>query len=125
MNDGVILFYILFVIVTWGGSGYALWYALRHGKSSPWNKEKRKESTPDIQAISGRRAVYFTGEENERAIAEYLLRVRRDYESGLFAAVEQNKMEIALKMISRGIPTQEIADITGLTEKQIHQIEKS
>ena len=122
-----ILFYIMTGVIAIGVFIYSILYALLH-KNSPSNNEKNNESTSSIQVISGRRTVYLTGEEHERAIAEYLLKAKCDYESGLSAAREEGRKDsqkdVALKMLVAGLPPEKITLFSGLSSEEIVNIER-
>jgi predicted transposase/invertase (TIGR01784 family) len=56
---------------------------------------------------------------------EQSLILYRDMKSVLETAVEENKIEIAKKLIKRNLTNDEIAEDTGLTVEQIEELRKT
>ena len=69
-------------------------------------------------------------DERERRLTELREKYRRDqhaimlagYDKGLKAGIEQDKKEIAKKLLAMGIPIEQIIEATGLTKEEIEDI---
>ena len=138
-NINVAIFYLLSFCTLYGASIFALGYVKGKDDTRKIYKDEKAlmeatEETLAIQAISGRRIVYLTDEEREKAVAEYLLKARRDYESGISAAYEkgveeererhlQKKMDSAFKMLKANLPIEQISNFLGLSIEEVVNLE--
>ena len=62
--------------------------------------------------------------QDESALRAYEMREKAimDWNSGVNHAIREDRKDIARKMKTRNMPTDEIIDYTGLTEKQVNEL---
>jgi predicted transposase/invertase (TIGR01784 family) len=97
-----------------------------------WNMEavKMAESKNDTLRKARKEMEYLTGDAAIRRMAELREKWEMDYESGIDCAekrgirkgIENEKIEIAKKLIEKGMTISEIIEITGLSEEIIEKL---
>ena len=97
-----------------------------------WNMEavKMAESKNDTLRKARKEMEYLTGDAAIRRMAELREKWEMDYESGIDCAekrgirkgIENEKLEIAKKLIEKGMTISEIIEITGLSEEVIEKL---
>lgn len=97
-----------------------------------WNMEavKMAESKNDTLRKARKEMEYLTGDAAIRRMAELREKWEMDYESGIDCAekrgirkgIENEKIEIAKKLIEKGMTISEIIEITGLSEEVIEKL---
>ena len=66
----------------------------------------------------------LTGDEEVKRLSEIRLMSNLEEKSALHCAREEEKKEIAQKLKEQKMPIKQIAEITGLSEKEIEALEK-
>lgn len=66
----------------------------------------------------------LTGDEEVKRLSEIRLMSNLEEKSALHCAREEEKKEIAQKLKEQKMPIKQIAEITGLSEKEIETLEK-
>ena len=83
-----------------------------------------KEMLEKISADERLREKYYAREKARRdAISRLKYAERKGMEKGIEKGAEKREIEIAEKLINMGLPLGKIMEATGLTEKEIREIE--
>ena len=67
----------------------------------------------------------LSDEECDRMLFEAQETARRDIASLIAGARREGRIDVALKLLKRNIPIEEIAEATGLTHKEIESFQKN
>ena len=86
----------------------AISYILNVLSTNMLNSDERNKLIGDNKMLLNPREEYFKNQGKKEGLKE-----------GLEEGIKEGKIEIAIKLLNKGMPLKEIIDITGLTENQI------